>query len=41
MIMGFAKVEEAIEDIRNGKMVVVVDDEDRKMRAILSLPLRP
>jgi len=28
--MGFAKIEEAIEDIRQGKMVVVVDDEDRE-----------
>ena len=30
MIMGFAKVEDAIEDIRQGKMLVVVDDEDRE-----------
>ena len=28
--MGFAKIEEAIEDIKHGKMVVVVDDEDRE-----------
>jgi 3,4-dihydroxy 2-butanone 4-phosphate synthase / GTP cyclohydrolase II len=28
--MGFAKVEEAIEDIRQGRMLVVVDDEDRE-----------
>ena len=28
--MGFASIEEAIEDIRNGKMVIVVDDEDRE-----------
>ncbi|EYU39123.1 hypothetical protein MIMGU_mgv1a005556mg [Erythranthe guttata] len=27
---GFSSIEEAIEDIRNGKMVVVVDDEDRE-----------
>ena len=27
---GFAKVEQAIEDIKNGKMIVVVDDEDRE-----------
>ncbi len=26
----FNQIEEAIEDIRNGKMVVVVDDEDRE-----------
>ena len=30
MIMGFAKVEDAIEDIRQRKMLVVVDDEDRE-----------
>ncbi len=28
--MGFSKVEDAIEDIRQGKMLVVVDDEDRE-----------
>ena len=28
--MGFANVEDAIEDIRQGKMLVVVDDEDRE-----------
>ena len=28
--MSFAKVEDAIEDIRQGKMLVVVDDEDRE-----------
>ncbi|KAL2343820.1 hypothetical protein Fmac_005105 [Flemingia macrophylla] len=27
---GFASISEAVEDIRNGKMVVVVDDEDRE-----------
>lgn len=26
----FSKIEEAIEDIKNGKMIVVVDDEDRE-----------
>ena len=26
----FATVEEAIEEIRNGNMIVVVDDEDRE-----------
>lgn len=26
----FAKIEDAIEDIKNGKMIVVVDDEDRE-----------
>ncbi|MDD7056623.1 MAG: 3,4-dihydroxy-2-butanone-4-phosphate synthase, partial [Selenomonadaceae bacterium] len=26
----FATVEEAIADIRNGRMIVVVDDEDRE-----------
>lgn len=28
--MALAKIEEAIEDIRNGKFVIVVDDEDRE-----------
>lgn len=28
--MGFNTIEEAIEDIRQGKMIVVVDDEDRE-----------
>jgi 3,4-dihydroxy 2-butanone 4-phosphate synthase / GTP cyclohydrolase II len=26
----FAKIEDAIEDVRNGKFVVVVDDPDRE-----------
>ena len=28
--MNFNKIEEAIEDIRQGKMVGVIDDEDRE-----------
>ncbi|MCX6185411.1 MAG: 3,4-dihydroxy-2-butanone-4-phosphate synthase, partial [Bacteroidetes bacterium] len=28
--MRFNTIEEAIEDIKNGKMVIVVDDEDRE-----------
>ena len=28
-------IEEAVEDIKAGKIVIVVDDEDRKTRAIL------
>jgi len=28
--MPFAKIEEALEDIKNGKIVIVVDDEDRE-----------
>ena len=28
--MGFAKVEDALEDVKQGKMLVVVDDEDRE-----------
>lgn len=28
--MGFSKIEDAIEDIRQGKMIVVVDDENRE-----------
>ncbi len=26
----FSTIEEAIEDIKNGRMIVVVDDEDRE-----------
>ena len=33
----FATVEEAIEDIRQGKMVVVCDDEDRENEGDLTL----
>jgi 3,4-dihydroxy 2-butanone 4-phosphate synthase/GTP cyclohydrolase II len=29
-MMGFAKIEEAIEDFKKGKFVIVVDDEDRE-----------
>ena len=36
--MGFAKVEDAIEDIRQGKMLVVVDDEDRENEGDLVIP---
>ncbi|MGB4545233.1 MAG: 3,4-dihydroxy-2-butanone-4-phosphate synthase, partial [Smithellaceae bacterium] len=28
--MTVSKISEAIEDIRNGKMVILVDDEDRE-----------
>ena len=28
--MGFNSIEEAIEDIRQGRIVIVVDDEDRE-----------
>ena len=30
----FNTIEEAIEEIRNGKPIVIVDDEDRKMKGI-------
>ena len=33
----FATIEEAIEDIRQGKMVVVVDDEDRENEGDLTI----
>src|ERR671926_686441 len=33
----FASIEEAIEDIRQGKMVVVVDDEDRENEGDLTI----
>jgi 3,4-dihydroxy 2-butanone 4-phosphate synthase/GTP cyclohydrolase II len=29
-------IEEAIEDIRQGKIIIVVDDEDRKTKVILA-----
>ena len=29
--MSFDRVEDAIEDIRQGKMVIVADDEDRRL----------
>ena len=32
--MKFNSIEEAIKDIRLGKMIVVVDDEDREMKEI-------
>jgi 3,4-dihydroxy 2-butanone 4-phosphate synthase / GTP cyclohydrolase II len=34
----FNKIEEALEDIRNGKMIVVVDDEDRENEGDLVIP---
>jgi 3,4-dihydroxy-2-butanone 4-phosphate synthase len=37
--MKFNTIEEAIEDIKNGKMVIVVDDEDRETKVILLLQL--
>lgn len=35
--MGFDRVEDAIEDIRNGRMVIVADDEDRENEGDLVL----
>ena len=35
--MGIAAIEEAIEDIRNGKMVIVVDEEDRENEGDLTM----
>ena len=35
----FDAVEDAIADIKNGKIIIVVDDENRKMKEILSQPL--
>ena len=34
---GFATIEEALEDIRQGKMIVVVDDEDRENEGDLTI----
>jgi len=35
--MGVSKIEEAIEDIRQGKMVILVDDEDRENEGDLTM----
>ena len=32
----FNTIEEAIEDIKQGRMIIVVDDEDRENEGILS-----
>ena len=34
---GFATVEEAVEEIRQGRMIVLVDDEDRENEGDLTL----
>jgi len=33
----FATVEEAVEEIRNGRMIVLVDDEDRENEGDLAM----
>ncbi len=35
--MGFASIEEAVEDIRQGRIVIVVDDEDRENEGDLTI----
>ncbi|MDK9719063.1 MAG: 3,4-dihydroxy-2-butanone-4-phosphate synthase, partial [Trichlorobacter sp.] len=35
--MGVCTIEEAIEDIRQGKMVILVDDEDRENEGDLTM----
>ena len=35
--MPLSKIEEAIDDIKNGKMVIVIDDEDRENEGDLSM----
>ena len=35
---GFATVEEALEELRNGKLILVTDDEERENEAILYVP---
>lgn len=37
-IKGFSTIEEVLDELRQGKIVLVTDDENRKMRAILSAP---
>jgi 3,4-dihydroxy 2-butanone 4-phosphate synthase / GTP cyclohydrolase II len=36
-ILGFATIEEAVEDIREGKIIIVVDDEDRENEGDLTI----
>jgi len=38
--MPIASIEEAIEDIRQGKMVILVDDEDRENEGDLTMAAR-
>ena len=35
---GFATVEEALEELRNGKLILVTDDEDRENEGDLYVP---
>ena len=35
--MPLSKIEEAIDDIKNGKMVIVIDDEDRENEGDLTM----
>ena len=35
--MPLSKIEEAIDDIRKGKMVIVIDDEDRENEGDLTM----
>lgn len=34
----FNTIEEALEDLRQGKIILVTDDEDRETKEILSVP---
>ena len=36
--MPLSKIEEAIDDIKNGKMVIVIDDEDRENEGDMTMP---
>ncbi len=38
--MPIAKIEAALEDIRQGKMIILVDDEDRENEGDLAWPPR-
>ena len=37
----FAQVEDAVEEIRQGRMIVLVDDEDRENEGDLTIPAPP
>ena len=37
----FATLEEAIEEVRQGRMIIIVDDEDRENEGDLTIPAPP
>ena len=37
----FATLQEAIEEVRQGRMIIIVDDEDRENEGDLTIPAPP